>query len=429
MKDASAVRGLTSDRSRGPGSASSEAAARRTSPLERDALHKSRSTGAQGIIEAFPLPGKPIPPTTPRTHGTRQAQESAAIRSQVSALSQDLFRVGILRPSAADRRGPKPGHRLAERQLRRRRQPLPARSIRSRPGTWRRSSRSRASALKPASSSGAFAERGRPARGRRHGMSVVLALRRDSRRSNATTGTQRVDVHAPNNGRPDEARQRLLARRQQHAAVDRFRSTGGQPLLDREPRTARSSRLRRERNHQPRRRRKMMPTGMNATYSLCRRPPATQDLIIIGARARVEGAGGSQCFAPARRRHTERRIRARASWCSTFRTVPRASELRPETRGARVAREKRSGVNVWGYTSLDVERGILCMPARRAEQRWRGRLGRTTTCLVLVVARRYEHRPLPLALPGSVHHRRSSRIPDAELGTAARRPRPPTAGP
>src|SRR5262252_6434572 len=45
----------------------------------------------------------------------------------------------------------------------------------------------------------------------------------------------------------------------------------------------------------------------------------------------------------------------------TFHTVPRPGEFGYDTWGADSAKN-RSGVNVWGYTSLDAERGILYMP-------------------------------------------------------------------
>jgi quinoprotein glucose dehydrogenase len=44
----------------------------------------------------------------------------------------------------------------------------------------------------------------------------------------------------------------------------------------------------------------------------------------------------------------------------TFHTVPRPGEL--ATTLEENSAKNRSGVNVWGYTSLDVERGILYMP-------------------------------------------------------------------
>ena len=45
----------------------------------------------------------------------------------------------------------------------------------------------------------------------------------------------------------------------------------------------------------------------------------------------------------------------------TFHTVPRPGEFGYDTWGGDSAKN-RSGVNVWGYTSLDAERGILYMP-------------------------------------------------------------------
>jgi quinoprotein glucose dehydrogenase len=45
----------------------------------------------------------------------------------------------------------------------------------------------------------------------------------------------------------------------------------------------------------------------------------------------------------------------------TFHTVPRPGEFGYDTWGGESAKN-RSGVNVWGYMSLDTQRGILYMP-------------------------------------------------------------------
>ena len=56
-----------------------------------------------------------------------------------------------------------------------------------------------------------------------------------------------------------------------------------------------------------------------------------------------------------------RGTRRRASWCG--RSIPcRARANSATTPGAENSARNRSGVNVWGYMSLDAERGILYMP-------------------------------------------------------------------
>ncbi|MEQ1908729.1 MAG: pyrroloquinoline quinone-dependent dehydrogenase [Vicinamibacterales bacterium] len=103
----------------------------------------------------------------------------------------------------------------------------------------------------------------------------------------------------------------------------------------------------------------VMQTGMEATYSLLSPATIYKNLIIIGAGT-GEGAGGSNAGSgPA---GDTRAFDARTGalvW--TFHTVPRPGEFGYDTWRENSAKN-RSGVNVWGYTSLDVERGILYMP-------------------------------------------------------------------
>jgi len=103
----------------------------------------------------------------------------------------------------------------------------------------------------------------------------------------------------------------------------------------------------------------VMQTGMHATYSLLSAPTIYKNLIIIGAGT-GEGAGGSNAgTGPAGDTRAWDARTGKLVW--TFHTVPRSGEFGYDT-WLEGSAEKRSGVNVWGYTSLDVERGILYMP-------------------------------------------------------------------
>jgi quinoprotein glucose dehydrogenase len=103
----------------------------------------------------------------------------------------------------------------------------------------------------------------------------------------------------------------------------------------------------------------VMQTGMNAAYSLLSSATIYKNLIITGAGP-GEGPGGSTAGAgPAGDTRAWDARTGKLVW--TFHTVPRPGEFGYDTWGDDSARN-RSGVNVWGYTSLDVERGILYMP-------------------------------------------------------------------
>lgn len=103
----------------------------------------------------------------------------------------------------------------------------------------------------------------------------------------------------------------------------------------------------------------VMQTGMNATYTVLSPATIYKNLIIIGAGT-GEGPGGSNGGeGPA---GDTRAFDARTGalvW--TFHTVPRPGEFGYDTWGENSAKN-RSGVNVWGYMSLDEQRGILYMP-------------------------------------------------------------------
>jgi quinoprotein glucose dehydrogenase len=103
----------------------------------------------------------------------------------------------------------------------------------------------------------------------------------------------------------------------------------------------------------------VMQTGMNAAYSLLSSPTIYKNLIITGAGT-GEGPGGSNGGSgPAGDTRAWDARTGKLVW--TFHTVPRPGEFGSDTWGGDSAKN-RSGVNVWGYTSLDTERGILYMP-------------------------------------------------------------------
>lgn len=103
----------------------------------------------------------------------------------------------------------------------------------------------------------------------------------------------------------------------------------------------------------------VMQTGMDQAYSLLSSPSVYRDLIITGAGT-GEGPGGSNGGSgPAGDTRAWDARTGKLVW--TFHTVPRPGEFGYDTWGGDSAKN-RSGVNVWGYTSLDVARGILYMP-------------------------------------------------------------------
>src|ERR1041385_4368734 len=103
----------------------------------------------------------------------------------------------------------------------------------------------------------------------------------------------------------------------------------------------------------------VMQTGMNVPYSLLSSATVYKNLIITGAGT-GEGPGGSNAgTGPAGDTRAWDARTGKLVW--TFRSVPRPGELGADTWAGDSAKN-RSGVNVWGYTSLDAERGILYMP-------------------------------------------------------------------
>jgi quinoprotein glucose dehydrogenase len=103
----------------------------------------------------------------------------------------------------------------------------------------------------------------------------------------------------------------------------------------------------------------VMQTGMNVSYSHLSSPTIYKNLIITDAGT-GEGPGGSNGgLGPAGDTRAWDATTGKLVW--TFHTVPRAGEFGYDTWGEGSA-ENRSGVNVWGYMSLDAARGILYMP-------------------------------------------------------------------
>jgi quinoprotein glucose dehydrogenase len=103
----------------------------------------------------------------------------------------------------------------------------------------------------------------------------------------------------------------------------------------------------------------VMQTGMSVAYSLLTAPTIYKDLIITGAGT-GEGPGGSNGGSgPAGDTRAWDARTGKLVW--TFHTVPRPGEFGYDTWRENSAKN-RSGVNVWGYMSLDVQRGILYMP-------------------------------------------------------------------
>ncbi len=103
----------------------------------------------------------------------------------------------------------------------------------------------------------------------------------------------------------------------------------------------------------------VMQTGMNVAYSHLSSPTIYKNLIITDAGT-GEGPGGSSGGSgPAGDTRAWDATTGKLVW--TFHTVPRPGEFGYDSWGEGSA-TNRSGVNVWGYMSLDAARGILYMP-------------------------------------------------------------------
>jgi quinoprotein glucose dehydrogenase len=103
----------------------------------------------------------------------------------------------------------------------------------------------------------------------------------------------------------------------------------------------------------------VMQTGPDAIYIQPSPPIIFKNLVITGAGP-GEGPGGSRGgLGPAGDTRAWDAKTGKLVW--TFHTVPRPGELGYDTWGDDSAKN-RSGVNVWGYMTVDTKRGILYMP-------------------------------------------------------------------
>jgi len=103
----------------------------------------------------------------------------------------------------------------------------------------------------------------------------------------------------------------------------------------------------------------VMKTGVDKSYSLPSPPVIYKSLIITGAGP-GEGPGGKDGgIGPAGDTRAWDAKTGKLVW--TFHSVPLPGETGHETWGGD-SWKNRSGVNVWGYMTVDVDRGILYMP-------------------------------------------------------------------
>ena len=103
----------------------------------------------------------------------------------------------------------------------------------------------------------------------------------------------------------------------------------------------------------------VMQTGMDAAYLVLSAPAIYRNLVITGAGTGEGGRGPDGGLGPAGDTRAWDARTGELVW--TFHTVPRPGEFGYDTWGGGSARN-RSGVNTWGYMSVDEERGILYMP-------------------------------------------------------------------
>jgi quinoprotein glucose dehydrogenase len=99
----------------------------------------------------------------------------------------------------------------------------------------------------------------------------------------------------------------------------------------------------------------VMQTGMQPTYNLPTPPVIYKNLIITGAGTPDAGPN----YGPAGDTRAWDAKTGKLVW--TFHTVPRPGEFGYDTWTPDGAKN-RSGVNVWGYMTVDAKRGILYMP-------------------------------------------------------------------
>jgi quinoprotein glucose dehydrogenase len=100
--------------------------------------------------------------------------------------------------------------------------------------------------------------------------------------------------------------------------------------------------------------------GFKTSYNILQAPAIYKNLIIIGAGT-GEGPGGSEGGAgPAGDTRAFDARTGQPVW--TFHTVPRPGEIGYDSWDEPESTIARSGVNTWGYFSVDDQRGILYMP-------------------------------------------------------------------
>ncbi len=150
-----------------------------------------------------------------------------------------------------------------------------------------------------------------------------------------------------------DARPRVLAGRRHDAGADRLRHQRRQALLDRR----RDRRAQRRLRHRRRDQRSTRPRSCAACpgrNGLSSPPIVYQHFVITGGTTQENPPRGPAGDVRAWDLHT-----GKLAW--TFRSVPQAGERFNDTWGAD-SWKNRSGVNVWGFFTVDTARGIVYMP-------------------------------------------------------------------
>ena len=150
-----------------------------------------------------------------------------------------------------------------------------------------------------------------------------------------------------------DARRRVLAGRRADAAADRLRLERRQAVLARREDRQAQRGLRR----QGRRRISNTPEimqGLPGRNGLSSPPIVYRNLVITGGKKQENPPRGPAGDVRAWDMRTGKLV-----W--TFRSIPRAGEKYNDT-WAGDSWKNRSGVNVWGFMTVDVERGIVYMP-------------------------------------------------------------------
>ena len=212
--------------------------------------------------------------------------------------------------------------------------------------------------LKPAGYSGKLRRRrGDSHRDRQHDVCRVAVRRGDRARRHLRRGE--VEISAAEQRHPGQARHRVLAGRGRPPGVDRLRVERRRALLDQRGDAGGSNDWFGDKGIVNTKTPEVMQTGMDVPYSHLSSPTIFKNLIITGAGT-GEGPGGSNGGSgPAGDTRAWDATTGKLVW--TFHTVPRPGEFGYDTWGGESAKN-RSGVNVWGYMSLDAARGILYMP-------------------------------------------------------------------